>query len=390
MKNNHCELSWRFVFCMVAGVLMLIMASSGTFVHAQMPEGFTKLSIGDSAPDFDLPGVDDKNHTLASFADSKVLMVVFTCNHCPTAQAYEARLNQLVTDYADKGLALVAISPNDPQAVRLDELGYSDLNDSFDDMKVRAKEAEFEFPYLYDGETQKVALSYGARATPHVFIFDSARKLRYQGRIDDSESGDAVESADAQNAIDAILAGKEVPVEKTRVFGCSTKWINKRQSAKDSIKRWSQEPVEISVASKDDVKTLAANDTDKYRLINVWATWCAPCVKELPELVTINRMYRRRNFEMITISTDSAADKEKALKVLTDKQCSSKNLLFDSEKRDDLFDNLDAQSEGGVPYTVLIAPGGEVIYRQHSSIDPTALKQIIVDRIGRTYASNKK
>ena len=389
MKNNHCELSWRFVFCTVAGVLMLIMASSGTFAHAQKPEGFTKLSIGDPAPNFDLPGVDDKNHTLASFADSKVLMIVFTCNHCPTAQAYESRLNQLVTDYSDKGFALVAISPNDPLAVRLDELGYSDLGDSLDDMKVRAKEAKFKFPYLYDGENQKVSLSYGAIATPHVFIFDSARKLRYQGRIDDSESGNAIKSADAKNAIDAILAGEKVPVEKTRVFGCSTKWINKRQSAKDAVKRWSKELVELALASKEEIKELAANKTDKYRLVNVWATWCAPCVKELPELVTINRMYRGRKFEMITISADSAADKEKALKILTDTQCSSQNLLFDTEKRDDLFDNLDAQSEGGVPYTVLIAPGGEVIHRQHGSIDAAKLKRMIVERIGRTFGDDK-
>jgi len=369
---------------------MLIMVSYSGTACAQKPEGFTKLAIGDQAPDFDLPGVDDKNHSLADFADSKVLMVVFTCNHCPTAQAYEGRLNQLVTDYSDKGLALVAISPNDPLAVRLDELGYSDLGDTLEDMKVRAKQAGFKFPYLYDGENQKVSLSYGAMATPHVFIFDQARTLRYQGRIDDSESGDAIESTDAQNAIDAILAGKKVSVEKTRVFGCSTKWISKRQSAKEAMKRWAQEPVEISVAGKEDIKTLAANDTDKYRLINVWATWCVPCVKELPELVAINRMYRGRKFELITISTDTQADKEKALKVLTDKQCSSKNLLFDSEKRDDLFDNLDAQSEGGVPYTVLIAPGGEVVHRQHNSIDPAALKRIIVDRIGRTFGDDKK
>ena len=390
MYQTTLQVSHAAILVLVAKLmLLLVIASVGSSAWAQMPEGFTKLATGDLAPDFDLPGVDDKNHKLADFSAAKVLVVVFTCNHCPTAQAYEARLNKLLADYADKGLAMVAISPNDPQAVRLDELGYSDLGDSLDDMKVRAKQAGFKFPYLYDGENQKVSLSYGARATPHVFIFDSARKLRYQGRIDDSESGEAIESADAQNAIDAILAGEKVAVEKTRVFGCSTKWISKRQSAKDSIKRWSQEPVEMTVASKDDIKTLAANDSDKYRLINVWATWCAPCVKELPELVTINRMYRGRNFELITISTDSAADKDKALKVLTEKQCSSKNLLFDSEKRDDLFDNLDAQSEGGVPYTVLIAPGGEIVHRQHSSIDPAALKRIIVDRIGRTFGDDK-
>ena len=391
MKNSQSGFLSRLVVCISARFLlsMLVMVSCGASASAQMPEGFTKLATGDSAPDFDLPGVDDKNHKLADYADAKVLMVVFTCNHCPTAQAYEARLNQLVTDYSDKGLALVGISPNDPLAVRLDELGYSDLGDSLEDMKVRAKQAGFKFPYLYDGEDQKVSLSYGAMVTPHVFIFDQDRKLRYQGRIDDSESGDAIESADAQNAIDAILTGNKVPVEKTRVFGCSTKWINKRQSAKDAIRRWSQEPVELTIANKDDIKTLAENKTDKYRLVNVWATWCAPCVKELPELVAINRMYRGRKCEMITISTDTATDKEKALEVLKDKQCSSKNLLFDSEKRDDLFDNLDAQSEGGVPYTVLIAPGGEVVHRQHSSIDAAELKRIIVDRIGRTFGDDK-
>ena len=119
------------------------------------PDGFTELQIGDKAPDFDLPGVDGKRYSLKDFADAKLLLVVFTCNHCPTAQAYESRIMQLHADYKDKGVALVAISPNDDQALRLDELGYTDVGDSFDDMKVRANERGFTFPYLYDGETQK-------------------------------------------------------------------------------------------------------------------------------------------------------------------------------------------------------------------------------------------
>src|SRR5439155_10116491 len=139
--------------------------------------------IGSAAPDFDLPGVDGKNHALKDFADAKVLVVVFTCNHCPTAQAYEARIKQLWADYHDKGVALVAINPNDPQAVRLDELGYSDLGDSFEDMKIRAKVKKFTFPYLNDGDTQQTARAYGVLATPHVFMFDPERKLRYVGRF---------------------------------------------------------------------------------------------------------------------------------------------------------------------------------------------------------------
>ena len=358
--------------------------------HAQMPAGFTTLEIGDAAPDFDLPGIDDKNHQLAEYSGAKVLMVLFTCNHCPTAQAYEQRINQLYADYSEKGLALVAISPNDPTAVRLDELGYSDLGDTLADMKVRAKEAGYKYPYLYDGENQKVSLAYGVLATPHVFIFDQQRKLQYKGRIDDSEVKTPT-SHDAKNAIDALLAAKEVPVQVTRPFGCSTKWMTKRASAAKSIKKWSAEPVELSTIDQTELASLVANKTDKYRLINIWATWCAPCIEELPAFVEMNRMYRKRPFEMVTVCADAIDAKENALTILKDKNVSCRNVLFDStEDQDVLFDTVDAKWEGGVPYTLLIAPGGEVIYRQHAAIDPAALKKIIADKLGRTYASKKK
>ena len=169
----------HFISCLLAAI-----CTWAAFSQALAePAGFKSLAIGDAAPDFKLPGVDDKEYTLKSFADARVLLIVFTCNHCPTAQAYESRIARLHADYQDKGVALVAISPNDPPAVRLDELGYSDLGDSFEDMKLRAKERKFAFPYLYDGEKQEAALAYGVVATPQVFLFDQNRKLRYVGRI---------------------------------------------------------------------------------------------------------------------------------------------------------------------------------------------------------------
>ena len=170
--------------------------------------------------------------------------MVFTCNHCPTAQAYEKRIAELHADFKDQGVAVVAISPNDPAAVRLDELGYTDLGDSFEEMKIRARDHKFPYPYLYDGETQGTAKAYGVLATPHVYIFDAARKLRYVGRFDDAEVK-AVKSHDARNAVVALLAGKPVPVEKTRVFGCSTKWAEKQADARKSLARWDAEPVTL-------------------------------------------------------------------------------------------------------------------------------------------------
>jgi peroxiredoxin len=348
------------------------------------PPGLKMREICAAAPDFALPGVDGRTYRLKDFADAKVLVIVFTCNHCPTAQAYEDRIIKMHADYKDRGVALVAVSPNDPKAVRLDELGYTDLSDSFEEMKARAKDKGFKFPYLYDGETQKTSLAYGVLATPHVFVFDAGRKLRYNGRIDDADVK-PVKSHDARNAIDALLAGKPVPVEKTRVFGCSTKWADKRADAERSVAKWDQEPVTLDRIDEAGVKKLAANDTKRLRVINVWATWCGPCVTELPEFVTMNRMYRRRNFELITLSLDDPKKSEQALKVLKDLHVSCKNYVYAGEDRDKLGDALDPKWPGPLPHTVVIASGGKIIYRKNGPINPAEVKKVIADHLGRTY-----
>ena len=362
--------------------LLLALASAPALAADPKP-----LAIGAAAPDFDLPGVDGRNHKLADFKDAKLLCVIFTSNHCPSAQAYDGRLKKLHADYKDKGVALVAISPNDPLAVRLDELGYTDVGDTLEDMKVRAKEKGFEFPYLYDGETQKASRAFGALATPHVFLFDADRKLRYHGRIDDSDVKE-VKSHDLRNAIDALLAGQPVPKQTTKIFGCSTKWSDKRGDVKKFMDKANAEPVAIEDIDDAGIKALVANtDSNKLRLINVWATWCAPCIAEMPELVEMNRMYRRRPFEMITITMDDMDRKDAALEVLKEHHVSSKNYIYSGEDKDKLVDALDPQWEGPPPYTMLVAPGGKVIYRKLGSIDPLEVKKKIVEHIGRTYAS---
>jgi len=350
------------------------------------PQGFTELQIGDRAPDFDLPGVDGKQHSLKDFADAKLILVMFTCNHCPTAQAYESRIIKLHADYKDKGVALVAISPNDPKAIRLDELGYTDLSDSFDEMKLRAKERGFKFPYLYDGDTQKTALAYGVLATPHTFLFDGDRKLRYVGRIDDSDVK-TVTSNDLRNAIDALLAGRPVPVEKTRVFGCSTKWSDKRADAQASIEKWNKEPVTLERLDESTLMKLVQNNTDQWLLVNVWATWCGPCVQELPEFVTINRMYRRRNVKVITISMDDPDQAEQAKKALQEQHAALINYISAISSADRLADLLDPEWKGPVPYTILIAPGGKVVNRWNGDVKPLEVRKAIVEELGRTYAN---
>ena len=362
--------------------LNVLLATMAAVAAAAEPQ---TLAIGAAAPDFSLPGVDDKTYSLADFADADILAIVFTCNHCPTAQAYEQRIKQLAADYKDRGVAVVAISPNDAAAVRLDELGYSDLGDSLDDMRNRARDAEFNFPYLYDGGTQAMSRAYGPVATPHVFIFDRNRKLRFCGRIDDHENPANTKTYDTRNALDALLAGQAVPVETTRTFGCSVKWADKRASAAEALAKWDQETAELETIDAAGLRELVANDGEKLRVINVWATWCGPCVTEFPELVTIHRMYRNRDFELVTVAADAPDNRDAVLKFLNRQHASTTNYIFDQDDPYALADAMGVEWQGALPFTLVVKPGGEIVYRKMGPIDSLELRRAIVDELSRYY-----
>jgi len=380
----------------------LIHAETPKAKKSAMPEGFHELKIGDAAPDFDLVGIDEEKHTLKNYEDADLLMIAFLSNHCPTSQAVEGRIKKLLKDYKGKGLKVVAINPNDPAALRPDELGYSKYNDSFPEMKLHAKEQSFTFPYLYDGDTQKTALAYGCLATPHVFIFDKERKLRYQGRLDDSRYGDdaTVTAPDARNAIEALLAGKPVPVEVTKPHGCSTKWIDKRKQLVADNEKWEKGEVAVELIDAKGVEALRKNDTKKVRLFNVWATWCGPCVEEFPQLVATSRKFGLRDFEFISISIDDPetidevkAFLEKNNAVVPEKLKPSVKAegrkgnayVFKGASHDELIKALDSEWPGPIPHTLVVAPGGEVIFRQNGPVDGDELRAKILEHMGRFY-----
>src|ERR1700674_5294124 len=241
---------------LLAVLLMTLGIASAEEVHPT-------LALGSTAPDFSLPGVDGQIHKLSDYASSPILVVVFTCNHCPIAQMYEKRIQQLATDYKDKGVAVVAIQGNDPQAIRIDELDSSDVSDTLPEMKPRVQYKHLTYPYLYDGDTQKVTRAYGPQATPHVFIFDQQRHLRYEGRMDNSYRIELVKTHDARNAIDALLAQKDVPVTHTGAMGCSTKWSEKSADRIATLQKIEAQPVTVELVSKDDLAKLRTNPSRK-------------------------------------------------------------------------------------------------------------------------------
>ena len=371
----------------LVSLLFVLILSGITYSQTTHAEPKT-LEPGVKAPDFSLRGVDGKIYTLNDFNKSAVLVIIFSCNHCPTAQAYEDRIISLSNDYRSKGVGLAVISSNAVKALNYSELGYTDMGDSFEEMKQRASDKKFNFPYLYDGEDQKTALTYGPVATPHCFVFDRDRILRYTGRIDGSEKPGTGTGEDIRSAIDAVLAGTQVKTPVTKVFGCSMKWSWKDEYTMRLYKQWSELPVYLSDIDENGVKELIRNaSSGKLRLINIWATWCGPCITEFPDLVVIDRMYRGRPFEFVTISADKLSKKDDALKFLQKQEASNKNYIFNKDDVYQLIEAVDPDWQGALPYTLLIEPGGKILYKKQDMIDPHLMKKVIVDSkyIGRYY-----
>jgi peroxiredoxin len=367
-----------------------IIESSATFVANPMevPEQEVKtLEVGMKAPDFRLPGTDGEFHTLADYAEAKVLVIIFTCNHCPTAQAYEERIKEITGDYYSREIQIIAISPNSPLGVLPEELGYSDLGDSYEDMIIRDKEHEFNFPYLYDGDDQKVSLAYGPVATPHCFVFDQNRILKYVGRIDASEKPGTANGEDLRRAIDFTLVNTKLNEPTTKTFGCSTKWGWKTKMRIKADEAWKQKEVSLKESSLAELKKLMKNDGQKLRLVNVWATWCAPCRIEYPEFVVIQRMFGARDFEFISISADKLSKKEDALEFLKSNYSAVPNYIATNDDKYALIEAIAPEWNGALPYTALIEPGGKVVWQHQGEVDFFELKKVIVDNpmIGRVY-----
>jgi thiol-disulfide isomerase/thioredoxin len=356
-------------------------------VVPEMP--IAKLMIGDQAPPFYLPDIEGKFYELEDFAEKDVLVVNFTCNHCPTAQAYEDRYIDLVREYQGKSVAFIAISPNSPIAVLPEELGYTDLGDFHEEMKIRAEAKGYNFPYLYDGDTHEFSIAYGPTATPHVFVFDKNRKLTYSGRIDAKEKPGTGNAEDLRTAIESTLKGEPLPVAsaQTPAFGCSIKWAWKNEYTIKTNEEWNKRQVDLEKLSPTGLADLLKNDSDKLLLVNFWATWCGPCIIEYPEFVTIQRMYGQRDFRFVSVSLDAPDQAEKALKFLKSKASALPNYLMDTEDKYEVIQVVGSDWDGSLPITLLIEPGGKVAFRVPGTIDPLALKREIVDHpmVGRYY-----
>jgi thiol-disulfide isomerase/thioredoxin len=341
------------------------------------------LEIGDPAPDFLLPATDGKTYSLKDFAHAKVICVIFTCNHCPTSQAYEDRLIAISHDYAPRDMVVIAISPNDPLAFRVDELGYSAVEDTLDGMRLRASRKGFPFTYLYDGTDQNASRSYGPRVTPHAFVFGKDRRLRYTGRIDNAVDPANANLRDLRSAIDQVLVGKKIRAPTTKVFGCPIKWASRRELAGKDLVRLNRETVSLKPLDDDTLSFLLSNRSKLLKLFFVWSPGATSNKKDFPRLVEIHRRYRKRGLDIITIAAKSNLDEKVSLDFLREQHASCHNYFIDGQAVP-LFKKLGAE-EDVFPFIMLMKPGGEVSYRRAGSLDAMELKLAILHVLGRSF-----
>ncbi len=307
-----------------------------------------------------------------------MLAVVFTGNSCPTSQLYEGRIRTLYDDYRDKGVSVVAINPNRPAAMQAADLAHSDVGETLDDMKQRAAYRRLPYPYLSDADTQTVSRQFRVTVTPHIFIFDQARTLQYDGRIDDDPTGARVTSPDARNAIEALLAGRPVPIKQRPVTGCAVKGLSGSPGADSDHETADHEPVSVEMAQADDLHRLRQNGTGKLLLVNFWATWCVPCASEFPDLEATYRMYRSRSLELVTVSVNDPQERGAVLEFLKAHRASHRNLQFGSSDVYGLQAAFDPKLPSPVPFTLLLAPNGDVLYQELGELDAPKLRRAIL------------
>jgi thiol-disulfide isomerase/thioredoxin len=291
----------------------------------------------------------------------------------------------MADDYREKGAAVVVIQGNAPKSMAIAELDSSDISDTLDEMKIRVQYKHLTYPYLFDGDQQKVTLAFGPNTTPHIFIFDKQRRLRYEGHIDNSYRMELVKTQDARNAIDALLANKEVPVAHTGTFGCSTKWKEDTYSLSQETQKIADMPVTLEMATAADLKALRANATNQTIVVNFWATGCASCIADFPGIQKNLYMYGMRDFSLVTVSTNTPDEKASVQEELNRLHATGRNLLFGSSDTAALRAAFNPEWKSGASYTVAIAPGGKVLYETQGSVDILKLRRALLAYMPSDY-----
>lgn len=349
---------------------VLTLAITIAFVLLATPNAHTRtsanaaLAIGATAPEFELKDLSGKPHALKSYR-GKPTVVVFISARCPISKMYQDRIRAVADDYAKRGIAFLAINAN--------------ADESLAEVRTHAEQNKLNFTILKD-EGNIVADAYAAERTPTVYVVDGGGVLRYQGRIDNSQSERLVKRNDLRAALDELLAGKAVSVAETKAMGCVIKRaqnLGQSPTAKVKAAITTADP-NVVLLKPTAFADLVKQSAGKVLIVNFWATWCGPCVAEFPEFVKLDQTYRDKGVRFVHISADDSTDlKSKVIPFLKEQKAQSDQFLQDTEDPQEMIDVVFKDWSGALPATFAYDKTGKMVFHQFGIIDRAQMIELI-------------
>ncbi len=324
-------------------------------------------------PTFSLMGTSGQVYTQADFDDKRILALVFMSNHCKVSQLFQNHINDLSKQFV-KEATILAISPNYEQAILPDELAYSDLGDSFEEMKKRAIRMKYNFPYLYDGEKQSLTRAIGVKITPTVYLYDEKRELFYVGRIGNIDSPDKRETSELYLAIMRALEEKEVAFKRTKVFGTSIKTKEHLMLAEQVRKRYADESIKLTHADDRKLDFYLNHKTQKPKLFYVWQTTDKNVRDNLMKLSFLYKIFRKRGLRLITVCIAEKKEEKEILDQLEKAQLSSTNFLSYGHHVGPLAKIIPSELEKVTPYYRLVGTEGNMLLGKQGEISEDKLR----------------
>jgi len=324
-------------------------------------------------PSFRLTGVNGRVYTQSDFKDKKLLALVFLSNHCKVSQLFQGHLIELSQKFAND-MILLAVSPNYADAILPDELAYSDLGDSFDDMRKRAVRMRYNFPYLHDGDKQHLTQAIGVKITPTVYLYNEKRELFYAGRIGNVDSPDKMETSELYDAIMQGLREKGVPFKRTKVFGTSIKTKQNVLLAEQVRQRYADESIKLTQADDRKLEFYLKHNTKKPKLFYVWQTNDKNTRDNLMKLSFLYKIFRKRGLRLITVCIAKKGERSAIIELLQNSQLSSTNFLAYGHHVSPLSIIIPSGIEKLTPYYRLLGSDGKLLIGNQGAISKDTLR----------------
>ena len=334
-----------------------------------------------SLPDFELTSTSGKIYSRDDFDDKKLLAIVFLSNHCRVSQIFQNHIMQIKKLFAQESVSIIAVSPNYEDAILPDELAYSDLGDSFEEMKKRAYRKKYNFPYLYDGKDQAITKEIGVKITPTVFIYNQKRNLVYEGKIGNHETPNRLETSDLHHNLKENLVTASTKTKRTKVFGTSIKFKDDLPIAEKVHARNARETVKLTQANEKKLSFYLTHKTYKPKLFYVWQSEDKECRDNLVKLSSVYKIFRKRGLRVFTVCISNMDNFEKALDHLKQSQMSSMNFIVSGHEIGPLTKVAPKGLQQITPFFRLIGSDGKMLTGGRGEISSDRLRIEILEAL---------